>query len=65
LYGFIAGEGQPFSGDTAAYEALLKARGAQSVPLPMPKRLPPWMLAKLGGDFTTSVTQWDAHDRIR
>ncbi|MFZ1161005.1 hypothetical protein [Mycobacterium sp.] len=65
LYGFIAGEGQLFSGDTAAYEELLKARGAQSVPLPMPKRLPPWMLAKLGGDFTSSVTQWDADDRIR
>jgi hypothetical protein len=65
LYGFIAGEGQPFSGDTAAYEALLKARGAQSVPLPMPKHLPPWMLAKLGGDFTSSVTQWDADGRTR
>ena len=59
LYGFIAGEGQPFSGDNAPYEALLEARGARPVPLPMPKRLPPWILAKLGGSFTSSVTQWE------
>jgi hypothetical protein len=58
LYGFVAGEGQPFSGDTAAYDALLKARGARNVPLPMPERLPPWMLAKLSGDVTSSVTRW-------
>ncbi len=60
LYGFIAGEGQPFSGDTTAYEALLKARGPQTISLPMPKHLPPWMLAKLGGDFNSFVTHWSS-----
>lgn len=60
LYGFIAGEGQPFGGDTAAYEALLEARGARSVPLPMPKNLPPWIRAKLGASFTSSITNWVA-----
>jgi hypothetical protein len=57
LYGFIAGEGSPFSGDSAAFEALLQARGASVVPLPLPDHLPPW--AKLhyaqGG-----VTTWTA-----
>jgi hypothetical protein len=60
LYGFIAGEGPPFNGDTRAYEALLKERGARIVPTPMPKRLPPWIVAKLGGSFTSSVTRWDS-----
>jgi hypothetical protein len=50
------------TGDTAAYDALLEARGARSVPLPMPKHLPPWILAKLGGGFTSSVTQWSTSD---
>jgi hypothetical protein len=58
LYGFIAGEGQPFSGDTEAYEALLKKRQARVVPLPIPKRLPPWILSNLFGSLTSSVTQW-------
>ena len=42
LYGFVAGEGTPFSGDSEAFEALLEARGARMVPLPMPEGLPPW-----------------------
>jgi len=32
LYGFIAGEGSPFSGDSTAFDALLAARGARTVP---------------------------------
>jgi len=58
LYGFVAGEGMPFSGDPGVFQTLLDARGATSVPLPMPKRLPPWMLAKLGGGG--NVTNWTA-----
>jgi hypothetical protein len=57
LYGFIAGEGSPFSGDSAVLEALLKARGARSVPVPMPTRLPPWAQAKYAQG---SVTNWTA-----
>jgi len=41
LYGFIAGEGSPFSGDSTAFDALLAAACTHR-PLPMPKRLPPW-----------------------
>jgi hypothetical protein len=59
LYGSIAGGGPAFNGDTTAYEALLKARGARIVTTPMPKRLPPWIVAKFGGSFTSSVTRWD------
>lgn len=58
LYGFIAGDGLPFNGNPAAYEALLKERGARSVPVPMPTRLPPWILAKMGVP-TSSVTRWE------
>ena len=65
LYGFMAGDGAPFSGDPAAFQALLDARGAKSVPLPMPTRLPPWfgsersaVLAKVEGGG--NVTNWTA-----
>jgi hypothetical protein len=56
LYGFVAGEGPPFSGPKQPFEALLAARGARMVPLPMPKRLPPWSdIAAQNG-----VTNWAA-----
>ena len=65
LYGFMAGDGAPFSGDPAVFQALLDARGAKSVPLPMPTRLPPWfgsersaVLAKVDGGG--NVTNWTA-----
>jgi len=57
LYGFIAGEGSPFSGDSASFDALLELRGASVVPLPMPTRLPPWAQVKYGNG---SVTNWTA-----
>jgi hypothetical protein len=59
LYGFVAGEGSPFPGDQAAFEALLAARGARMVPLPMPTRLPPWSAAKYAQG---TVTNWTAAD---
>jgi hypothetical protein len=55
LYGFIAGEGSPFAGDPARFDALLAARGARMVPLPPPTRVPPWLLAKYA-----RVTDWTA-----
>lgn len=55
LYGFIAGEGSPFSGDPQAFQSLLEARGARMVPLPMPKRLPPWASTRYAQG---SVTDW-------
>ncbi len=55
LYGFIAGEGSPFSGDPETFQALLDERGAHMVPLPLPTRLPPWVMSK----FTQgNVVNW-------
>jgi hypothetical protein len=55
----LAGDGAPFSGDPAALNALLEARGARSVALPMPKRLPPWAQTKYAQG---SVTNWTADE---
>lgn len=55
LYGFIAGEGAPFSADPQAFQSLLEARRARMVPLPMPKRLPPWASTRYAQG---SVTDW-------
>lgn len=55
LYGFIAGEGTPFSGDPAVFEAFLAEHGAESVPLPMPKRMPPWWLERFR---RSNVVNW-------
>lgn len=52
LYGFISGEGAAFMGDPALWEAWLAEHGAVSVPIPMPKHLPPWS-RKSGG-----VVKW-------
>lgn len=57
LYGFIAGNGAPFAGDPAPFQALLKQRGAMVVPLPMPARLPPWINMHFAQG---SVTNWTA-----
>ncbi len=59
LYGFIAGEGSPFSGDPETFQALLDERGAHMVPLPLPTRLPPWVMSK----FTRgNVVNWTADE---
>lgn len=55
LYGFVAGEGSAFAGDPEVWQAFLAERGAQSLPVPKPKRLPPWLAAKYQ---QTSVVQW-------
>jgi hypothetical protein len=57
LYGFIAGEGTPFSDADDPYYGLLEKRGAKLVPLPMPTRLPPWLKARSGQN---NVTNWTA-----
>ena len=56
LYGFIAGEGTPFSGDPGAFAALLAERGARMLSVPMPTRLPPWAVAKYAPQG--GVTNW-------
>ena len=59
LYGFVAAEGgsggSAFSGDADLWAQWLEEHGAVSVPVPMPKRMPPWWLAKFA---STSVTNW-------
>jgi hypothetical protein len=56
LYGFIAGDGAPFPGDPAVFEALLQEQGAVMEPVPMPTRLPPWAPTK----YAQGVTNWTA-----
>ena len=54
LYGFVAGEGSAYPGDTDAWHRILKERGVEAVPCPMPKRLPYWWKHKIasGGGVT-------------
>ncbi|WP_181779815.1 hypothetical protein [Pseudonocardia pini] len=54
LYGFVAGVGWSFAGDPDVWQAWLDEHGAVSVPLPMPKRLPPWRRAELLKQRTTN-----------
>ena len=44
-------------GDPAVFAALCEARGAKSVPLPMPKHLPPWAQLHYAQG---NVTNWTA-----
>lgn len=55
LYGFIAGDGTPFSGDDASFQELLARRNARMVSLPMPTRVPPWLRTRLA---TSDVVDW-------
>lgn len=59
LYGFVAGEGSAFPGDEQAWQDCLERHGAEMVPVPMPKRLPPWWMAKIksGGGVTNWVEE--------
>ena len=59
LYGFIAGEGSPFTGDQQLFDDLLAARGARMVPLPMPTRLPPWVMSKFA---SSKAVDWTTED---
>jgi hypothetical protein len=59
LYGFIAGDGTPFSGDPEPFQKLLAERGARMVALPMPTRLPPWADTRYAQG---SVTNWTAEE---
>ena len=55
LYGFVAGEGRAYAGDPAVWQAFLEAHGAESLPIAMPKRIPPWWREQ---SQKNSVTQW-------
>lgn len=55
LYGFVAGEGSAYAGDPAVFDAFLKERGAESLPVPMPKRIPPWWMDKMRNN---TVVKW-------
>ncbi|MET0371538.1 MAG: hypothetical protein ABW039_09195 [Sphingobium sp.] len=46
LYGFVAGEGSSFPGDQQIWRDFLAAQGAESLPVPRPKRLSPWWAAR-------------------
>jgi hypothetical protein len=55
LYGFIAGEGSAFAGDPEVWQAFLDEHGAVSLPVPMPKRIPPWKRDKM---LDANVVNW-------
>lgn len=55
LYGFVAGEGASYAGDMDLWNAWLEEHGAVSVPVPMPKRLPPWWRDKMDKQ---SIVKW-------
>lgn len=63
LYGFVAAEGG--SGGSAymgldeaeIWQRFLTDLGAESVPVPKPKRVPPWWAHRFGGP--SSVTRWE------
>ena len=42
MYGFIAGYGFAYAGDNELWKRFLTENGAEIVPTPRPKRLPPW-----------------------
>lgn len=54
LYGFVAGEGSAYEGNREEWEKLLADQGAEMLPVPTPKRLPPWWKAKR----VAPVTLW-------
>lgn len=56
LYGFVAGEGSAYSGDTALWERTLSERGVEILPCPMPRRLPWWWRSRFAAQ--TGVTVW-------
>jgi hypothetical protein len=56
LYGFVAGEGSSYTGDIGVWHAWLEKHGAESVPVPMPKRLPPWWRDKL---MQQRIVNWE------
>ncbi len=57
LYGFVAGEGSAYVGDTSVWEAFLAEHGAESLPLPMPEGIPPWWMEKIRNN---PVVNWSA-----
>lgn len=56
LYGFVAGEGSAYQGDTELWRRTLAERGVEVLPSPMPKRLPWWWRHKIATGGT--VTKW-------
>ena len=63
LYGFIAGEGAPFSGPPEVFQNFMAEKGCRMVPLPMPKRLPPWAAVHYAKGGGTGVTDWTADEK--
>ena len=56
LYGFIAGEGTPFTSDRGGFARLLEARGMRMIPLRMPDNLPPWAQLHYASGVLTNWT---------
>jgi hypothetical protein len=63
LYGFVAGEGSAYPGDTELWRRTLEERGVQVLPSPMPKRLPWWWRHKIATGGTVTMWTDDAEPR--
>lgn len=59
LYGFVAGEGSAYNGDLELWHKFLEENEAESVPLPMPKRLPYWAKDKMTQE---KIVNWVVED---
>lgn len=59
LYGFIAGEGSAFMGESEAWQKLLDDTGAEMLPVPRPKRIPPWKAF----DANSGVVDWSGDEQ--
>ncbi len=54
LYGWVNGDQDAYSSDDGRWARFLAEHHAEMVPVPTPKRIPPWFKAKLA----QGVTQW-------
>lgn len=59
LYGFTGGEASAYQGDPELWQRCLAEHGAEMLPVPMPKRMPPWWKDKLR---KPGVTLWIEED---
>ena len=60
MYAFVAAEGgtggHGYIGSPEVWQEFLTEHGAESLPVPMPKRIPPWWRHRFGGEI--KMTNW-------
>jgi len=63
LYGFTAGEGSGYPGDTELWKRTLQERGVEPLPCPKPTRAPWWWAQKLAAGGSVTLWRDDAEPR--